>query len=78
LQGDATFTNIDIGQDASTLNKGPVGARGQAGGFGQQADSVVIKGLKQVAWSTSAGSFHLVDMSLSINLTKNECFPDLS
>lgn len=78
LQGDATFTNIQIGQDASTLDKGPSGAKGQPGGFGQQATHVHITGLKQVAWSTSAGSFHLADMSLSINMSKDECFPDLT
>ena len=34
LSGDATFNNISIGQDASTLTKGPAGAVGQAGGGG--------------------------------------------
>ena len=32
---------------------------GEVGGFGQQADSVVIKNLKQVAYSTSASTFKL-------------------
>ncbi len=73
LDGDATFTNINIGQDASTLDKGPAGAVGQAGGFGQQADSVVIKHLYQIAWSTSAGTFTLNGLDLSINTSKSEC-----
>jgi hypothetical protein len=77
LQGDATFTNIDIGQDATTLSKGPDGAVSPIpGSFGQQADSVVIKNLKQVAWSTSAGTFALNGLKLSLNVTQTECFKD--
>jgi hypothetical protein len=74
LSGDATFTNIDIGADASSLNKGPSGAVGQAGGFGQQADKVTINGLRQVAWSTSAGTFTLNGLDLHISLTGEQCF----
>jgi len=37
--GDAVFTNINIGQDASTLSGSAAGAKGTAGLFGQQADS---------------------------------------
>ena len=40
LAGDATFTNINIGQDASDLSN-----RGQLGGFGQAADNVEIDNL---------------------------------
>ena len=74
LSGDATFNNISIGQDASTLNKGPSGAAGVAGGFGQQADSVTITNLQQVAWSTSAGTFVLNGLDLHISLTGEQCF----
>ena len=74
LSGDATFENISIGQDASTLNKGPGTAVGQAGGFGQQADKVTILGLHQVAWSTSAGTFTLNGLDLHVSLSKEECF----
>ena len=72
LQGDATFTNIDIGQDASTLNKAPF--HGDEGGFGQQADHVTITNLKQVAYSTHAGTVTLNGLDLSISLSKEECF----
>jgi hypothetical protein len=75
LSGDATFTNIDIGMDASSLKKGPDGAVGQPGGFGQQADHVTITGLKQVAWSTSAGTFTLNGLDLHVSLTGEQCFP---
>jgi Family of unknown function (DUF6230) len=73
LSGDASFTNIDIGQDASTLTKAG-GAKGVPGGFGQQADSVTIKHLRQVAWSTSAGTFNLNGLDLHVSLTGEQCF----
>jgi uncharacterized protein DUF6230 len=74
LSGDATFTNIHIGQDASTLTAAGPNAHGLAGQFGQQADAVHIDNLKQVAWSTSAGTFTLNGLSLKVSLTKEECF----
>jgi hypothetical protein len=68
LSGDATFKNINIGQDASTLSKGGDGATGDVGAFGQQADSVVITGLRQTAYSTTAGTFTLTGLNLKVNL----------
>ena len=75
LKGDATFENIQIGIDASDLTKGG-NAKGMQGSFAQQADSVVITNLKQVAWSTTAGTFKLtgLDLSLSTGGTPFECF----
>jgi hypothetical protein len=64
LSGDATFTNINIGQDASTLSR-----KGQAGGFGQGADKVVIKNLSQTAWATTAGTFTLPGLNLGLGST---------
>ena len=64
----------EAGQDASTLNKGPAIAVGQIGGFGQQADSVTITGLQQVAWSTSAGTFVLNGLDLHVSLSGEQCF----
>lgn len=76
LKGDATFQNIQIGIDASDLSKGGANAKGLQGSFAQQADSVVINNLKQVAWSTTAGTFKLtgLDLSLSTGGTPFECF----
>jgi hypothetical protein len=76
LSGNATFTNIVIGQDASTLTGGPSGAVGLPGFFGQQADHVHIEGVKQVAWSTSAGMFQLNGLDLHVSTSGEECFPD--
>jgi hypothetical protein len=70
----ATFTNINIGQDASTLSGSANGAVGQAGLFGQQADSAVLTNVQQVANSTNAGSFSLHDMSMGVSLGDHECF----
>ena len=75
LGGDATFTNIDIGQDASTLDKDGLKTHGAVGGFGQQADTVTITNLKQVAYSTSASTFKLSGMSLKLFVGNGkECF----
>jgi len=63
LSGDARFTHIVIGQDASTLDRVP-GVRGPAGGFGQQAATVTITGLRQHAYATTAGTFTLPDFRL--------------
>lgn len=70
MQGDAVFTNIDVGIDASDpshhFNKGPKPAYAPQNMFGQQADSLVIKNLKQTALSTSAGTFSLNGMDLRL------------
>jgi len=70
----ATFHNINIGQDASTLNAVSGVPTGQAGTFGQQASDVTIANLQQVAYSTSAGTFTLPGFSLSFSSGDNECF----
>jgi hypothetical protein len=75
LQGDATFTNIEIGRDASTLNKGPAGAQGFQDMFAQQADKVHIDGVRQTAYATSAGTFKLTGLTLALKTGKDECFP---
>ena len=79
LSGDATFTNMSIGQDASTLTKAGPNVAGAAGQFGQQADTVHIDDLKQVAWATSAGTFTLNGLDLHVSAVRpgespEECF----
>lgn len=63
LKGDAKFTNIRIGVDASTVN---TDVKGDAGDFAQDSDSMQIDNLQQVAWSTQAGVFNLTGMHLAI------------
>jgi hypothetical protein len=75
LSGDAKFTDINIGQDASTLKQGGEEAHGKTGLFGQEAKHVTITGLKQTAVSTSAGTFTLKGLKLKVNVgTVVECF----
>ena len=76
LSGDATFQNIDIGQDASTLDADGQKEHGDVSGFGQQATDVTIVGLKQKAYMTSASTFRLTGMSLNLYLgdRSKECY----
>ena len=79
LNGNAEFTNINIGQDASTLGQGGPEAKGPLGAFGQEASRVVITDLKQTAVSTTAGTFTLTGLNLKINFPGKdgnppECF----
>lgn len=71
LEGDAEFSNIKIGRDATDLSP-----NAQAKSFGQSADKVVITDLKQVARSTSAGVFTLNGLKLKVNVgpSAKECF----
>ena len=72
----ASFSNINIGQDASTLNAVANVPQGAAGTFGQQASGVTIDNLQQVAYSTSAGTFTLPGFSLNFGPASStaECF----
>ncbi|SCK20835.1 hypothetical protein H181DRAFT_01531 [Streptomyces sp. WMMB 714] len=74
LSGDAGFNKIEIGRDASTLDKGPKGGQGLQDLFGQQADDVHISSLKQTAWATNAGKFKLSGLSMKVNKGTKECF----
>ena len=71
LEGNAEFTNIQIGRDATDLNEHALPKS-----FGQDADKVVIKDLEQVAWSTSAGTFTLngLKLGLKVGADAKECF----
>ena len=66
LSGNATFTNISIGQDAGTLTEVP-GTSGPSGGFGEQADTIIINDLRQHTWLTTAGTFTLPGLSLGFS-----------
>jgi Family of unknown function (DUF6230) len=71
LSGDATFTNIEIGNDAGAISGEPL----LTGQFGQRADRVVIEDLQQTAYSTSAGTFRLTGLHLAVRVDSGgECF----
>ncbi|MFJ9632352.1 DUF6230 family protein [Streptomyces sp. NPDC091280] len=65
LSGDAAFTNIEIGNDASTLTK--AGVQGKKGVFSQQSDTVHIDNLRQTNYATTAGVFKLPGLKLSFS-----------
>ncbi|WP_405620673.1 DUF6230 family protein [Streptomyces sp. NBC_00076] len=65
LSGNAAFTNIEIGNDASTLTK--AGVKGPLGVFSQQADTVRIANLRQTNYATTAGVFKLPGLKLSFS-----------
>jgi hypothetical protein len=79
LDGDADFHTIEIGRDASTMDKGPTNdpaelAQRRQGFFGQQATSVTINNLQQTAWSTMASEFNLKHLSMQLHWGQDECF----
>jgi hypothetical protein len=79
LGGETTFTNIEIGNDAGEISREPA----LTGQFGQRADRVVIRDLKQTAYSTSAGTFRLTGLSLRVMVDSptafaGECFDEIS
>jgi hypothetical protein len=74
LAGDLTVTGTHIGVDAAQLTQGPAGAKGRAGGFGMEATTATIGGLRQVAWSTEAQTLRLKNLGLSLRKGRNECF----
>ena len=71
LKGDSTFSNIRIGVDASTVK---TSAKGSAGDFAQDADTVKITNLQQTAWSTQASVFTLTGMHVQLTDGSKGCF----
>ncbi|MFD8674519.1 DUF6230 family protein [Streptomyces seoulensis] len=65
LSGDASFDRIEIGNDASTLDK--ANAKGPIGVFSQQADTVHIANLRQTNYATTAGVFKLPGLKLGFS-----------
>ncbi len=63
ISGDASFSHIEIGGDASDFTKGD--SKGPSGDFGQQADSVTIDNLRQTNYATTAAAFTLPGLRLS-------------
>jgi hypothetical protein len=66
LSGDATFGNIQIGEDASTVSQaGDI--KGARGSFAQEAKTIDIDGLQQDALYTEASSFTLTGLSMKLS-----------
>ena len=73
LQGNAEFSEIEIGRDASTLDKAD-GAQGPAGGFGLQSDNITVDDMELTSWAVTAGTLRLSGLGLAIQPGNNECF----
>ncbi len=78
LGADATFKNIDIGVAAKDASKGPGmkggGEQANPYGFAQQADSATLTDVKQTAWATTAGTFKLSGLKMSVSAGTHECY----
>ncbi|MFJ3232623.1 DUF6230 family protein [Streptomyces sp. NPDC086787] len=70
LKADATFHNIDIGVAAKDMTQGPGmkgnGEQANPFGFAQQAESADLTGVQQTAWATTAGTFKLSGLHMSL------------
>ncbi|MFC5804904.1 DUF6230 family protein [Streptomyces formicae] len=69
LQANATFSNIDIGVATKDQSKGPAvkDTSTLPNGFAQQADRAVLTDVKQKAWATTAGTFTLGGLKMSLH-----------
>jgi hypothetical protein len=64
VSGDASFADIEIGRDASTMDRVP-DVSGNIGVFGQQARTVTIENLRQNNYATTASSFKLPHLRIA-------------
>ncbi|NEA54982.1 cholesterol esterase [Streptomyces sp. SID13666] len=81
LDADAEFGNINIGVAAGSTNKaqGPATTPGQGApalpnSFAQEAETAKLTNVRQTAWATSAGTFKLKDLSMSVKAGVHECY----
>jgi len=72
----ATFNGINIGVATGAVSKGNVSSNDKTdpNAFAQESDSADLTGVKQTAWATSAGTFALTGMHLSLAKSNAECF----
>ncbi|MBD0710700.1 MULTISPECIES: DUF6230 family protein [unclassified Streptomyces] len=88
LKADAEFKKIDIGVAAGQLDTfngkkvdGKPGiqpnTKANPFGFSQRAETATLTNVRQKAWATTAGTFKLPDLNLSLHRgTSAECFKD--
>jgi hypothetical protein len=88
VDADATFTGVTIGASAADIAKqtgiqgfekhtgNPDGSMAPfaAGDFGQVVDHAVLTGVRQTAYSTTAGTMALKGLSISASLSDKACF----
>ena len=62
---------------AENADKGPGmkgGEQANPYGFAQQADSATLTDVKQTAWATTAGTFKLSGLKMSLSKGVKECY----
>jgi hypothetical protein len=88
VNADATFTGVTIGASAGDIasktgiqgfekhtgNKDGSTTAFAPGDFGQVVQHAVLTGVRQTAYSTTAGTMALKGLSISANLNGKECF----
>ncbi|ANS68035.1 putative cholesterol esterase [Streptomyces lincolnensis] len=77
LGADATFKNINIGVAGKDITKGPGIRSGDTAnpfGFSQEADLATLTNVKQTAWATTAGTFKLSGLKMSLSKGVSECY----
>ncbi|RNL82534.1 DUF6230 family protein [Halostreptopolyspora alba] len=74
MAGDAEFDNMDIGVNSTDMDKGPDAGTPISGMFGMQSDTIVVDDLQQEARATTAGSFVLNDLNLTLAFGEDECY----
>ncbi|MFJ9825577.1 DUF6230 family protein [Streptomyces sp. NPDC101160] len=83
LKADAEFGNIDIGVAAGALPKSPgkpgiqPNTKANPYGFGQRAEDAKLTNVHQRAWATTAATFKLPNLDLSLHRGKGagvECY----
>jgi hypothetical protein len=78
LDADAEFTDINIGVSAGSMKDGyGPGMKGgtesaNPNGFGQEARKAKLTDVKQTAWATTAGTFKLSGLHMSLHKGKGE------
>jgi hypothetical protein len=73
FSGDVTFTGLQLGVDAGTVDRVP-GVQGSKGSYAQQSDKVAIDGFRATARTTTAGTFRLTGMRMELRAGRQECF----
>lgn len=74
VTGDLTLKDVEIGRDAGTFDAEPSGDQATTGNFGIQAGSMHLSNLRQEAWSTTASTLRMDQVSISAQPGRHECF----
>lgn len=73
LSGDVSFSDLELGLDASTVDEAP-GLKGEQGSYAHQAKRVTVTNLRTTSRITTAGAFRLGGMKMRVLPGRQECF----